>query len=91
MIRQGRSYVGGEAEGVALVLTAPLSFWGGVEVETGRIIDVSHPQCGASVAGRILVMPGARGSRRPPRRCSPRRSGSGPRRAASCWRLRIRS
>ena len=62
MIRHGRSYVGGEAEGVALVLDEPLSFWGGVEAETGRIIDASHPQCGASVAGRILVMPGARGS-----------------------------
>jgi hypothetical protein len=62
MIRQGRAYVAGEAEGAALVLTAPLSFWGGVEVETGRIIDVSHPQCGESVAGRILVMPSGRGS-----------------------------
>ena len=62
MIRQGRSYVGGDAEGVALVLDAPLSFWGGVEAETGCIIDASHPQRGACVAGRILVMPGARGS-----------------------------
>ncbi len=62
MIREAKTYVGGEAEGAALVLDAPLSFWGGVEAETGRIIDASHPQCGASVAGRILVMPGARGS-----------------------------
>jgi uncharacterized protein len=62
MIRSAKAYVAGDAEGPALALTAPLSFWGGVEVETGRIIDVSHPQCGESVAGRILVMPGARGS-----------------------------
>ncbi|MBV8474705.1 MAG: DUF126 domain-containing protein [Hyphomicrobiales bacterium] len=62
MIREGRAYVGGEAAGVALALDAPLSFWGGVEAETGHIIDAHHPQRGASVAGRILVMPGARGS-----------------------------
>jgi predicted aconitase with swiveling domain len=62
MIRQGRAYVAGDADGAALVLTAPLSFWGGVEVETGRIIDASHPQRGESVAGRILVMSSGRGS-----------------------------
>ena len=62
MIRQGRAYVAGEAEGAALVLTASLSFWGGVEVETGGIIDASHPQRGENVAGRILVMPSGRGS-----------------------------
>ena len=62
MIRQGRAYVAGAAEGAALVLTAPLSFWGGVEVETGRIIDASHPQRGENIAGRILVMPSGRGS-----------------------------
>ncbi len=40
----------------------PLSFWGGVDLHSGEIIDRSHPNCGASIAGRILVMPGARGS-----------------------------
>ena len=40
----------------------PLSFWGGVEVETGNIVDNSHPDLGRCVAGRILVMPGGRGS-----------------------------
>ena len=62
MIRRGRAYVAGAAAGAALVLTAPLSFWGGVEVETGRIVDAFHPQRGESVAGRILVMPSGRGS-----------------------------
>lgn len=57
-----QSYADGEADGPALVLTAPLSFWGGVEVETGRIIDHSHPDLGQIITGRILVMPGARGS-----------------------------
>lgn len=62
MIRRGRPYADGQAEGPALVLTEALSFWGGVDSDTGAIIDRSHPQVGASVAGKILVMPGARGS-----------------------------
>ncbi len=62
MIRTGQVYAGGDAAGAALVLTDPLSFWGGVAVATGVIIDHSHPQVGQSVAGRMLVMPCGRGS-----------------------------
>ena len=62
MVRTGRFFVEGAAEGIALVLAAPLSFWGGVAVESGEIIDRSHPDCGQNVAGRILVMAGGRGS-----------------------------
>lgn len=62
MTRQGRSYAAGEAEGTALVLREPLSLWGGIDVETGRIIDHTHPDRGARVTGTILVMPGGRGS-----------------------------
>lgn len=58
----GTSFAPGEAEASALVLSAPLSFWGGIDVATGRIIDRSHPDLGASITGRILVMPGGRGS-----------------------------
>lgn len=35
---------------------------GGVEASTGRIIDVHHPLCGQSVAGKILAIPSGRGS-----------------------------
>lgn len=52
----------GEASGPALVLDEPLSFWGGVDPATGDIVDVHHPQYGANVAGRVLVMPSGRGS-----------------------------
>jgi predicted aconitase with swiveling domain len=62
MIRAAHAYACGEAEGEALVLSAPLSFWGGIDAETGRIRDPHHPQFGASVAGRVLTMPCARGS-----------------------------
>jgi predicted aconitase with swiveling domain len=54
--------VSGDAEGATLVLTEPLSFWGGVSEVSGDVIDVHHPQHGANVAGRILVMPSGRGS-----------------------------
>jgi predicted aconitase with swiveling domain len=54
--------VAGEAAGAALVLDQPLSFWGGLDAETGAIIDRRHPQRGVSVAGRVLVMESGRGS-----------------------------
>jgi predicted aconitase with swiveling domain len=57
-----RSLVPGEAEGIALVLDEPLSFWGGIDPESGRIIDRRHPQNGQVVKGRVLVMPSGRGS-----------------------------
>ena len=62
MIRRGRFYARGEARAPALVLSEPLSFWGGVDVETGRIVDHSHPDHGKSLAGQVLVMPSGRGS-----------------------------
>jgi len=59
---RGRLLADGEAEGAALVLREPLSLWGGVDPETGAIIDARHPQRGYSIAGRVLVMPAVRGS-----------------------------
>jgi predicted aconitase with swiveling domain len=59
---EARTLVSGEASGVALVLDEPLSFWGGVDPATGEVIEVRHPQRGANVAGRVLVMPSGRGS-----------------------------
>jgi uncharacterized protein len=54
--------VPGTASGSILKLDEPLSFWGGLDSSTGTIIDRAHPQWGASVAGRVLMMPGGRGS-----------------------------
>ncbi len=51
----------GSAEGPVLKLSEPVSFWGGIGPD-GRIIDVHHPQHGAEVTGRILVMRSGRGS-----------------------------
>ena len=59
---EARTVVAGTAEGRALVLDEPLSFWSGIDPATGDIVDARHPQYGANVAGRILVMPSGRGS-----------------------------
>jgi predicted aconitase with swiveling domain len=59
---EGRTLVAGRAAGIALVLDVPLSFWGGLDPETGELIDTHHPQRGALVTQRILVMPSGRGS-----------------------------
>jgi hypothetical protein len=59
---EARTLVAGAAEGEALVLDEPLSFWGGVDPATGTIVDVHHPQRGERVTGRVLVMPSGRGS-----------------------------
>jgi uncharacterized protein len=57
-----RALVRGKGAGPALVLSEPLSFWGGVDPSDGRIIDRHHPQAGRSVRGAVLVMPSGRGS-----------------------------
>ncbi|MGK9083600.1 DUF126 domain-containing protein [Brucella intermedia] len=53
---------GSAAEAQALVLSAPISFWGGVDPKSGRIADVRHPEHGQSIAGRVLCLPGTIGS-----------------------------
>ena len=52
----------GKVDGEPLVLTAPISFWGGVSPETGTIIEKRHPQFGARLKGKILMLPAAKGS-----------------------------
>jgi len=54
--------VPGQAFGTALVSREPLSFWGGYDHRTGEIIDRRHPLAGQNAAGRVLVLPYARGS-----------------------------
>lgn len=58
----GRTLHAGSASGPTAVLDEPLSFWGGLDPETGRIIDPRHPQAGTDLRGRVLAMPSGRGS-----------------------------
>ena len=53
---------GRAGDGPALILSAPISFWGGVDPKTGRIADVRHPEHGQSIAGTVLFLPGTIGS-----------------------------
>jgi uncharacterized protein len=53
---------GPAATAKALVLSAPISFWGGVDPATGDIIDARHPERGKNIAGSILALPGTIGS-----------------------------
>ncbi|WP_395014543.1 aconitase X [Dongia sp.] len=58
----GRCLVPGHASGDVVFTDVPLSFWMGIDTESGAIIDRHHPLCGTVVTGKIFVLPGARGS-----------------------------
>lgn len=59
---EGRAVVPGSGAGPVLLADEPLSFWGGVDPATGRVIDTHHPLLGKTVSGSVLVMPTSRGS-----------------------------
>lgn len=52
----------GHAEGEALVSPEPIGFLGGVDPDTGVVIEAGHPLEGQCVAGRVLVFPTGKGS-----------------------------
>jgi len=62
LILAGRMVREGQAQGQALVSPAPIGFLGGVDPETGVILDKNHPLYGQSIAGKILVFPHGKGS-----------------------------
>jgi cis-L-3-hydroxyproline dehydratase len=55
-------FVKNEAKGQVVTCKEGLSFWGGVDPDTGVIIDVHHPNHGEKLAGKIVLMPTSRGS-----------------------------
>ncbi|MFJ1309639.1 aconitase X [Agrobacterium sp. P15N1-A] len=61
-VPEARSILAGSAEGPAISTTEALSFWGGVDPATGRVIDVHHPLHGTCLTGGVLFMPTSRGS-----------------------------
>lgn len=58
----GRVIYEGKAEGVALVSSTPMSFYGGVNPDTGEVIERGHELRGQSVKGKVLVFPHGQGS-----------------------------
>ncbi|MBO9654958.1 MAG: DUF521 domain-containing protein [Agrobacterium tumefaciens] len=61
-IPEARSILPGAAEGKVIATSEALSFWGGVDPATGRVIDVHHPLHGICLTGGVLFMPTSRGS-----------------------------
>lgn len=58
----GTWLVEGPIEGEIVRLDEPLSFWGGFDAATGCVIDRVHPQHGSRLTGKVVAMPGSRGS-----------------------------
>ena len=54
--------VEGAATGPLLILEEPLSFWGGVDLTTGKLTDVTHPQNGCSLSGHLMIAERTKGS-----------------------------
>jgi uncharacterized protein len=61
-VLEGRVIKAGKAEAEALVTSEAVGFLGGVDGETGRVIEVGHPLEGECVAGKVLVFPTGKGS-----------------------------
>lgn len=58
----GHKVAKGKAEGEALVTRTAISFFGGVNPETGLVTDKNHELSGKSITGKILVFPEEKGS-----------------------------
>jgi len=59
---KGRIILKGKAQGEALATSQPISFYGGVDPNTGEIIEKGHELQGKRVKGKILVFPNGKGS-----------------------------
>jgi uncharacterized protein len=52
----------GQAKGEVIISQDPLSFLGGVDPETGDVIDRGHQLYQQNISGKILVIPSGKGS-----------------------------
>lgn len=59
---KGRGVIPGMVEGEALVCPESITGWGGIDPETGVILDHANKNRGRSINGKILVIPGSKGS-----------------------------
>ena len=59
---KGRKISPGKAQGEALVTTQGLSFFGGVDTQTGIVTEKGHELEGKSISGKVLVFPQGKGS-----------------------------
>ena len=59
---KGRIISKGKTQEEALATSQPISFYGGVDPNTGEVIEKEHELQGKSVKGKILVFPTGKGS-----------------------------
>jgi predicted aconitase with swiveling domain len=62
MILQGRSIYKGTAQGEALVTSMGISFFGGIDPESGVVVERGHELEGQSISGKVLVFSSGKGS-----------------------------
>jgi len=62
MIIKGRKISKGNAEGEVLITDQGISFFGGVDPNTGIVTEKGHPLEGKSIKDKILVFPQGKGS-----------------------------
>ena len=59
---RGRKIYQGKVQGEALVTSMGISFFGGVDPDTGIVVEKGHQLEGQSIAGKVLVFPTGKGS-----------------------------
>jgi len=59
---KGRVIYKGSGQGKALATSQPISFYGGIDPNTGEIIEKGHELQGKNVKGKILIFPTGKGS-----------------------------
>jgi predicted aconitase with swiveling domain len=58
----GRKIYKGIAEAKAIVTKDGISFYGGVDPDTGKVVEVGHELEGKSITDKVLVFPTGKGS-----------------------------
>lgn len=59
---KGRKIYKGIASGRAIVTKEGISFYGGIDPETGKVVEVGHELEGQIITDKILVFPTGKGS-----------------------------
>ncbi len=62
MMVTGHAVSKGVASGKVLISETPISFLGGIDPETGIIMEKDHPKKGVSIADRVFIFPHGKGS-----------------------------
>jgi uncharacterized protein len=59
---RARSISRGKASGPALLSPLPIGFLGGVDPQTGTVMEKGHPLEGKNLSGKVLIFPNGKGS-----------------------------